>query len=137
MVLFSRREARRTQSHSPKSGSEGPVREGHTQVGWTLSQTGFCRKYAQVGTGHIMEKSLVLKPKWSKGIHGCKVTARPGESGGFDNLTQSCREREGNGNPLQYSCLENPVDRGAWWAAAHGVAQSRTRLKQPGGSSIM
>ena len=37
---------------------------------------------------------------------------------------------EGNGNPLQYSCLENPRDRGAWWAAIYGVAQSRTRLKQ-------
>ena len=37
---------------------------------------------------------------------------------------------EGNGNPCQYSCLENPVDRGAWWAAVHGVAQSRTRLKR-------
>ena len=36
---------------------------------------------------------------------------------------------EGNGNPLQYSCLENPRDRGAWWAAVYGVAQSRTRLK--------
>ena len=36
---------------------------------------------------------------------------------------------EGNGNLLQYSCLENPVDRGAWWAAVYGVAQSRTRLK--------
>ena len=36
---------------------------------------------------------------------------------------------EGSGNPLQYSCLENPVDRGAWWAAVHGVAQSRTGLK--------
>ena len=36
---------------------------------------------------------------------------------------------EGNGNPLQYSCLENPVDRGAWWAAVHRVAQSWTRLK--------
>ena len=35
---------------------------------------------------------------------------------------------EGNGNPLQYSCLENPMDRGAWWATAHGVAKSRTRL---------
>ena len=34
---------------------------------------------------------------------------------------------EGNGTPLQYSCLENPMD-GAWWAAVHGVAQSRTRL---------
>ena len=37
---------------------------------------------------------------------------------------------EGNGNPLQYSCLENPRDRGAWWAAVYGVAQSRTRLKR-------
>ena len=36
--------------------------------------------------------------------------------------------REGNGNPLQYSCLENPMDWGAWWAAVHGVAKSRTRL---------
>ena len=37
---------------------------------------------------------------------------------------------EGNGNPLQYSCLENPVDRGAWWAAVHKVAQSQTRLNR-------
>ena len=35
---------------------------------------------------------------------------------------------EGNGNPLQYSCLANPMDRGAWWAAVHGVARSWTRL---------
>ena len=35
---------------------------------------------------------------------------------------------EGNGNPLQYSCLENPMDRGAWWATVLGVAKSRTRL---------
>ena len=37
---------------------------------------------------------------------------------------------EGNGTPLQYSCLENPRDRGAWWAAVCGVAQSQTRLKR-------
>ena len=35
---------------------------------------------------------------------------------------------EGNVNPLQYSCLENPMDRGAWWATIHGVAKSRARL---------
>ena len=35
---------------------------------------------------------------------------------------------EGNGTPLQYSCLENPMDGGAWWAAVHGVAKSWTRL---------
>ena len=35
---------------------------------------------------------------------------------------------EGNGNPLQDYCLENPMDRGAWWATGHGVAKSQTRL---------
>ena len=35
---------------------------------------------------------------------------------------------EGNGTPLQYFCLENPMDGGAWWAAVHGVAKGRTRL---------
>jgi len=42
---------------------------------------------------------------------------------------------EGNGNPLQWSCLENPRDGGAWWAAVYGVAQSRTRLKRLSSSS--
>ena len=41
----------------------------------------------------------------------------------------ACMLGEGNGNPLQCSCLENPRDEGAWWAAVYGVAQSRTRLK--------
>ena len=38
------------------------------------------------------------------------------------------KDGEGDGSPLQYSCLENPMDGGAWWAAVHGVAESRTRL---------
>ena len=42
---------------------------------------------------------------------------------------------EGNGNPLQCSCLENPRDGGAWWAAVSGVAQSRTRPKRLSSSS--
>ena len=42
---------------------------------------------------------------------------------------------EGNGNPLQCSCLKNPRDGGAWWAAAYGVAQSWTRLKRLSSSS--
>ena len=44
---------------------------------------------------------------------------------------------EGTGNPLQYSCLENPREGGAWWAAVYGVAQSRTRLKRLSGSSSL
>ena len=42
---------------------------------------------------------------------------------------------EGNGTPLQYSCLENPMDGGAWWAAVCGVAQSRTQLRRVSSSS--
>ena len=48
---------------------------------------------------------------------------------------QWCLWGEGNSNPLQCSCLENPRDGGAWWAAVYGVAQSRTRLKQLSSSS--
>ena len=44
-------------------------------------------------------------------------------------------DQEGNGSPLQCSCLENPRNRGAWWAAIYGVAQSRTRLKRLSSSS--
>ena len=43
---------------------------------------------------------------------------------------------EGNGNPLQCSCLENPRDSGAWWAAVYGVAQSQTQLKRLSSSSL-
>ena len=50
------------------------------------------------------------------------------------SLSLSCIG-EGNGNPLQCSCLENPRDEGAWLAAIYGVAQSRTRLKRLSGSS--
>ena len=46
------------------------------------------------------------------------------DSGSIPGLGRS--PREGHGNPLQYSCLENPRDRGAWWATVHGVAESRT-----------
>ena len=46
----------------------------------------------------------------------------------ISSVTCSTFYGEGNGTPLQYSCLENPMDGGAWWAAVHGVAKSQTRL---------
>ena len=48
----------------------------------------------------------------------------------------SATNEEGNGTPLQYSCLENPMDGGAWWATVHGAAKSRTRLKRLSSSSF-
>ena len=54
---------------------------------------------------------------------------------GHDWTTSPSRTGEGTGNPLQCSCLENPGERGAWWAAVYGVAESQTRLKQLSSSS--
>ena len=54
---------------------------------------------------------------------------------GHTRATSLSRIGEGNGNPLQCSCLENPRDGGAWWAAVYGVAQSWTRLKWLSSSS--
>ena len=51
-----------------------------------------------------------------------------GDLGSIPGLGRS--PGEGNGNPLQYSCRENPMDGGAWWATVHGVAKSRTRLSE-------
>ena len=56
---------------------------------------------------------------------------------GHDWVTSLSRIGEGNGNPLQCSCLENPRDGSAWWAAVYGVTQSWTQLKQLGRSSSM
>ena len=53
-------------------------------------------------------------------------TGDTGDVGLIRGLGRSCGE--GDGNPLQYSCLENPMDRGAWWAAVRGVPKSRTQL---------
>jgi len=73
-----------------------------------------------------------------RSLEGCGSWGRWG-SGTTERLhfhfSLSCTG-EGNGNPLQCSCLENPRDGGAWWAAVYGVAQSWTRLKWLSSSSI-
>ena len=60
---------------------------------------------------------------------GSEVKASACNEGDLGSVPGTGRSSgEGNGNPLQYSCLENPMDRGAWWATVHGVAKSRTQL---------
>ena len=58
------------------------------------------------------------------GSDGKEFTCNAGDLGLIPGLGRS--EGEGNGNPLQYSCLENPMDRGAWWAILHGVTKLQT-----------
>ena len=74
------------------------------------------------------QRSLVGCSPW-----GSLSRARLGD---FSYFSLSCIG-EGNGNPLQCSCLENPRDGGAWWAAVYGVSQSQTRLKQLSSSSSL
>ena len=58
-------------------------------------------------------------------------SANAGDAGDPGSIPGSGRSPgEGNGNPLQDSCLGNPMDRGAWWTAVHGVAKSQARLKR-------
>ena len=100
------------------------------------------RVYHQMKSGFARQwqPTAVLVPGKSHGrrsLVGCSPWG-PQESDMTERLhfhfSLSCIG-EGNGNPLQCSCLENPRDRGAWQAAVSGVAQSRTRLKQLSSSS--
>ena len=74
-------------------------------------------------------------PRWSNGKESTCIHARthainpPASSGDSGLIPGSGRSPgEGNGNPLQYSCLENAMERGAWWATVHGVTKSQTQL---------
>ena len=79
-----------------------------------------CRYYQRQGK--------TLKVPWGF-PDGSVVKNLPTNAGDAGFIPGSWRSpREGNGNPLWYSCLENPTDRGAWWATVHGATKSQTRL---------
>ena len=92
----------------------------HTVLGWRRRQW------------HPTPVLLPGKSHGRRSLVGCSPWGRK-ESDTTERLpfhfSLSCTG-EGNGNPLQCSCLENPREGGAWWAAVYGVAQSRTRLKR-------
>ena len=68
-----------------------------------------------------------INDRWSFPVGSVKVSAcHAGDPGSIPGLGRS--PGEGNGNPLQYSCLGNPMNRGAWWTLVHGVPQSGTGL---------
>ena len=82
---------------------------------------------------HPAPVGLPGKSRGRRSLVGCSPWGCE-ESDTTERLSLSCIG-EGNGNPLQCSCLENPRDGGAWWAAIYGVAQSWTRLKRLNSSS--
>ena len=78
--------------------------------------------YPYIGPHRASEQASCL----TCGSDGKEFACNAGDPGSIPGLGRSCGER--NGNPLQYSCLENPIDRGVWGATVHGVTKSRTRL---------
>ena len=68
--------------------------------------------------------SVIRYSGFPSGSNGKESAYNAGDLGSTPGSGRS--PGEGNGNPLQYSCLENPTDRGAWWATVHGVAKRQT-----------
>ena len=116
------------------------------KIPWT-EESGGLQSMGSLGVGHDRATSLSLFPfmhwrrKWqptpvflpgeSQGrgsLVGCRLWGRT-ESDTTEATQQQQQQEEENGNPLQCSCLENPRDSGAWWAAVHGVEKSQTRLR--------
>ena len=106
---------------------------------WTCSLHSKEWLYIQVGEGDGTPTPVLLPGK----SHGWRSLVGCSPWGSEESDTTERRHfhfslwctGEGNGNPLQCSCLESPRDGGAWWAAVSGVAQSRTRLKRLSSSS--
>ena len=77
-------------------------------------------------SGNFISRVAVPIGSFPGGSDGKESICNAGDPGSIPGLGRS--PGEGNGYPLQYSCLGNPVDRGSWWATVHGVAKSRTQL---------
>ena len=72
----------------------------------------------------IVNVTSVIMSSFQSGISGKEPARNAGDLGSIAGLGRPPGAR--HGNPLQYSCLENPMDRGAWWATVHGVAELDT-----------
>ena len=77
-------------------------------------------------SGLLTHMALNMFYRLNHGLDGKEFSCNAGNPGSVPGLRRSPGEE--NGYPLLYSCLENPIDRGAWWATVHGVTKSRTRL---------
>ena len=100
-------------------GEGQPLNRGDS---WELMRTTTPTSKEQVQ----LQWFLTQRQDFPSGSDGKASAYTMGDPGSFPGLGRS--QAEGNGNPLQYSCLENPMDRGAWEATVHGVAKSRTQL---------
>ena len=98
---------------------------------WDWATVSFCMSTAFPVSKEFSPTAAILRERLSPLFHGGEPSANAGylrDAGSIPGLGRS--PGEGYGNPRQYFCLENPIDRGAWQATVHGVAKSWTQLKQ-------
>ena len=96
---------------------------------WIQTQLLLLSRIIQFQATEACSNQLQEKGRFMGGFGGSEVKASASNAGDPDSIPGSGRSPgEGNGNPLQYSCLENPMDGEAWQATVHRVAKSRTRL---------
>ena len=113
---------------SPEEGNDSPLQysclENSMDRGtWSATVRGVPKSQMQLKWLSMHRKLL----GFPCGSDGKESTCNSGDSGSIPRLGRC--PREGNGYPLQYSCLENPVDRVAWWITIHGVGKSRMQLR--------
>ena len=89
------------------------------------------REYLGKGRGNIpLKLSYILcLTQFSRRLSSAAQELKSPKASDLKHGAQYSQLGEGNGNPLQYSCLENPMDRGPWWTMFHGVTESQTQLK--------
>ena len=128
-------------SHSAVSDSLRPYGLQHARLTCPLPSPGVCSNLCPLSWGNPYIYTEVIHSCVCF-LHCTMILSR-----GFVNIQRidsqglyyytslGLLSGEGNGNPVQCSCLENPMDGGAWWAAVYGVAQSWTRLKRLSSSS--
>ena len=113
-------------------GAEPPYPGPCTWPGSTGHRLGACRELSQNPAPWVGGLCWVTQAGASLGILDQPRATPPCPRDFSSTLCESAPlptpSRKGNGTPLQYSCLENPMDGGAWWAAVHGVAKSLTQL---------
>ena len=110
----------------------------HSQIYRKILITQWIHKFFHLNSPTIYPLPILFILLYSKDL-----TSPIGSTGGSDGKESACNTGDlglipgfgrspgkGNGNPLQYFCLENPMDRGAWWTTFHRVTRSQTRLKQ-------
>ena len=110
---------------------QGTILRKHKEISWAAKIIRCINTVARGVLGQILSSTLAWKLPWTEpgGLQSMGSLESDTTEWLHFHFSLSCIGG-GNGNPLQCSCLENPRDGGAWWAAVYGVAQSRTRLKR-------